>query len=123
MFEFFKSSKGNESGKSGMKMAFENADQWPQILEMSKEGPVFIFKHSSRCGISSVVLNRFEKQIAQIDGRYYQVHIQAHRELSNWLADHLEIRHESPQLIVIKHEKVVAHDSHYGLLDILPKLG
>ena len=26
MFEFFKSSKGNESGKSGMKMAFENAE-------------------------------------------------------------------------------------------------
>lgn len=123
MFEFFKSGKGNDAGKSATKIAFDHVDQWQKILEMSNEGPVFIFKHSSRCGISSVVLNRFEKQIAQREDQYFQLHIQAHRELSNWLADNLEIRHESPQLLVIKNEQVLAHDSHYALLDVLPKLG
>jgi len=34
----------------------------------------------------------------------------------------LNIRHESPQLIVIKNEKAIAYDSHYALLDIISKL-
>jgi len=69
-----------------------------------------------------VVLSRFEKQISERDDSYYQLHIQAQRELSNWLAEELNIRHESPQLIVIKNAKVIANDSHYALLDIIPKL-
>ncbi len=122
MFEFFKSGKDNDAKGKSIRIALDHKDQWQEILALSQENPIFIFKHSSNCGISSVVLSRFEKQITQRDGSYYHLHIQTQRELSNWLADELNIRHESPQLIVIKNEKVIAYDSHYALLDIISKL-
>lgn len=122
MFEFFKSGKDGNGDKETIRIALENEEQWKSILELSNEHVVFIFKHSSRCGISSVVLNRFEKQIKERGATYYYLHIQAFRNLSNWLADELNIRHESPQLIVIKNENVLAHDSHYALLEIIPNM-
>jgi bacillithiol system protein YtxJ len=122
MFEFFKSGKDNDANGKSIKIELGHKDQWQEILTLSQENPIFIYKHSSRCGISSVVLSRFEKQISERDDSYYHLHIQAQRELSNWLAEELGIRHESPQLIVIKNEKAIAYDSHYALLDIIPKL-
>ena len=121
MFEFFKSGKDNANNGS-IKIGLEQKEQWLEVIELSNEKPIFIFKHSSRCGISSVILSRFEKQIKERDDSYYFLHIQGERELSNWVAEELEVRHESPQLIVLKDEKVIAHDSHHALLDIIPKL-
>ena len=121
MFEFFKSAKDGADDQS-IKIGLEQKEQWSEIIELSNEKPVFIFKHSSRCGISSMVLNRFEKQIKERDDSYYFLHIQGERALSNWLAEELQVRHESPQLIVLKDKKVMAHDSHHALLDIIPEL-
>jgi len=50
--------------------------------------------------------------------KYYFLNILGNRNLSDWIADELNIRHESPQLIVLKDAKVIAYDSHYNLLDI-----
>lgn len=121
MFEFFKSGKDGDAENKSIRIDLDHKDQWKDILNMSEENVVFIFKHSSRCGISSMVLNRFEKEITERDKTYYYLHIQAHRDLSNWLAEELGIRHESPQLIVLKNGKVIAHDSHYALLEIIEK--
>ena len=121
MFEFFRSGKDNTNDQSN-RIGLDQKEQWSEIIELSLEKPVFIFKHSSRCSISSMVLSRFEKQIKERDDSYYFLHIQGERELSNWLAESLAIRHESPQLIVVKDAEVIAHDSHHALLDIIPKL-
>lgn len=121
MFEFFKSGKDNVNNDP-MKIGLEQKEQWLEVIQLSNEKTIFIFKHSSRCGISSMVLSRFEKQIKERDDSYYFLHIQGERELSNWVAEELHVRHESPQLIVLKDEKVIAHDSHYALLEIIPRL-
>ena len=89
---------------------------------LSKKRNVYIFKHSSRCGVSSMVKKRFENQLIEKGLGFYYLHIQTHRCLSNWLAEELNIRHESPQLIVINSEKVIAHGSHYDILEIVPNL-
>lgn len=65
-----------------------------------------------------MVFKRFKKQMRERNQKFYFLNILAHRELSNWISDELNIRHESPQLIVLKDEKVIAYDSHYNLLDI-----
>lgn len=43
------------------------------LVKESHERPVFIFKHSTRCGISSMVLSRFESELGSNDdyGMYY----------------------------------------------------
>ncbi len=122
MFEFFKSNNKKDSNKELLRIDFDTKDQWSDLKDLSHNQAVYIFKHSSSCGISSVVLNRFEKQIKERNETYFYLHIQGFRSLSNWLAEELGIRHESPQLIVLKNAKVMAHDSHYSLLEILPKL-
>lgn len=122
MFEFFKSNKSNDGDQQLIRMDLESKDQWSDLLELSHKQTVYIYKHSSSCGISSVVLNRFEKQIRERNETYYYLHIQGFRDLSNWLSQELGIRHESPQLIVLKEAKVLADDSHYSLLEVLPNL-
>jgi len=102
----------------GLRIDFFQEEQWQDLLDQSMKESVFLFKHSIRCGVSSMVLIRFEKQMRERNKKYYFLNILANRGLSNWIADELNIRHESPQLIVLKEAKVIAYDSHYNLLDI-----
>lgn len=123
MFEFLKSDNNkNDKKQSVLRMDLESKDQWSDLLDLSQNQNVYIFKHSSRCGVSSMVLRRFEKQIKEREETYVYLHIQGFRSLSNWIEQELGIRHESPQLIVLRGAKVLAHDSHYALLEIIPKL-
>ncbi|MEL4454621.1 bacillithiol system redox-active protein YtxJ [Lutimonas vermicola] len=122
MFEFLRNSNKKDSTGNQLRVNVESSEQLDDILALSQENNVYIFKHSSRCGISSVVLNRFEKQVKEKNETYFHVHIQGNRSLSNRIAEELQIRHESPQLIVLKNARVLAHGSHYDILEIVPSL-
>lgn len=92
-----------------------------RVLDLSEENTIVIFKHSNRCGISSSVLRKFEKQAKdyQIEQNYfYLLNVNQHRSISNEISEQLSVHHESPQLIVIKNRKVIAHDSHYEVLNM-----
>lgn len=118
MFEFLKPNNKKDSDQELKRIDFEDKEQWSYITALSHKQAVYIFKHSSRCGISSMVLSRLEKHLKERKTSYFYLHIQGFRSLSNWLAEELEIRHESPQLIILKDGKVLAHESHYALLDL-----
>ena len=107
-----------EADEQGLRIDFVQEAQWQGLLDQSMNESVFLFKHSTRCGVSSMVLRRFEKQMQERNKKYFFLNILANRNLSDWIADELNIRHESPQLIVLKDGKVIAYDSHYNLLDI-----
>ena len=88
------------------------------IKEESKERTVVVFKHSTRCGISRMVLNTFEKEVDVKTGgefKLYFLDLIANRGVSNEIADHFDVRHESPQMLIIKEEKVVHHASHHSI--------
>ena len=89
-------------------------EQLDVITELSKKQPVAIFKHSTRCSISRYVLSDFISGYsfsAQDFGAWY-LDLLNFRSISNAVADRLEVTHQSPQLLVIKNGKVVAHSSH-----------
>ena len=89
--------------------------QLDQIAKNTKT--VSIFKHSTRCGTSSFVKRQFQNEYdidADLMDVYY-LDVLAHRPISNELEERLNVRHESPQLLVIKNDKVIAHDSHGGV--------
>ncbi len=94
--------------------------QLENLLTDSFEKKILIFKHSSRCGISSMVLKRFENAmpIENANFDYYFLDIIKNRPMSNAIADRFKIRHESPQLLVFKNGKVIADDSHYAILEM-----
>lgn len=86
-----------------------------QAKANSSEKPVVIFKHSTRCGISSMALSRLERNWKDEEMKevapYYLDLIQ-HRDLSQAVAEMYDIRHESPQLLLIKDGTCVYHSSH-----------
>lgn len=90
--------------------------QLDEIKKESEEIPVAIFKHSTRCSISSMAINRLERSWndSQKIKAYYLDLIQ-HRNLSNLIAQQFNVEHQSPQVILLKGGKAVYHDSHMGI--------
>ncbi len=96
-----------------------DASQLDKIVKSSNTQTQAIFKHSTRCGISRNVLRKFEKQFDSFNQiELYFLDLLSHRELSNMIAHHFNVTHQSPQLLVIKNGVVLAHDSHYGILKV-----
>lgn len=95
-------------------------NQLDEIAELSKTKTVLIFKHSTRCGISRMVLSRFEEmhQDAGNQVLYYYLDLLNFREISNEIAARFQVMHQSPQLLVIKNGACVAQGSHYEVLEI-----
>jgi len=70
-----------------------------------------VFKHSTRCSISSMAKNRIEKEWNHQFPIYYLDLLQ-HRDISNHITDITNIEHQSPQLIVIKNGNAIYDASH-----------
>jgi bacillithiol system protein YtxJ len=90
-------------------------EQLKQIITKSQQKPQVIFKHSTRCSISSVALQRLQKaeQPSGID--FYFLDLIAHREISNKVAQVFGVNHESPQILLIKDGQCVFDESHLGI--------
>lgn len=81
------------------------------LITSSKERAVVVFKHSNACAISASAYREMEK----LDGDVSLVEVQTAREISRELAEVTGIRHESPQVIVLRDGKAVWNASHYGI--------
>ena len=94
------------------------AAQIDEIKALSTQKPVFIFKHSTRCSISSMSLDRLQRNWKEEDGEKitpYYLDLIAYRALSDQIASDFGVAHESPQILVIRDAKVVYHESHYAI--------
>ncbi|MCG9973269.1 bacillithiol system redox-active protein YtxJ [Christiangramia crocea] len=93
-------------------------EQLDKIEEISEDKTVAILKHSTRCGVSRMVLRMFESDYDLEENEpveLYFLDLISYREISNEIADRFKVRHESPQLIVLKNREVVHHASHQGI--------
>ena len=96
----------------------ENASQLDAITEESKTIPVMLFKHSIRCSISSMALNRIESNWKDFDNQHikpYYLDLIAHRDISNLIAEQYGIEHQSPQALIISSGKCIYHESHSNI--------
>jgi bacillithiol system protein YtxJ len=88
------------------------------IKQESHQQPVMLFKHSTRCSISSTTLNRLERNWKDDeinDLKTYYLDLLSYRNLSNKIAQEFNIEHESPQVLIIKNGKVFYDASHYDI--------
>ncbi len=74
-----------------------------------------LFKHSLTCPISAEAKEEFEKFTQENSLPAYMIHVQEQRELSNQVADHYSIKHESPQFFHVKNGEVNYHNSHWHI--------
>ncbi len=90
-------------------------DQLDEIEKNSEDHTVAILKHSTRCGVSKMVLRMFEADYDLDESKplkLYFLDLINHRDISNEIADRFSVRHESPQLIILQNREVVHHSSH-----------
>lgn len=90
-------------------------EQIRQIITKSHSRPQLIFKHSSRCSISSVALSRMQREVQPADIDFYFLDLLAYRGLSNHISEIFQVHHESPQVLLIKDGACVYDESHLGI--------
>lgn len=90
-------------------------DQLNEIDLRSFEKPQLIFKHSTRCSISSVIKNRLYKNAPPENIDFYYLDLIANRNISNAIAQKYNVAHESPQVLLIREGKCVFDESHSGI--------
>ncbi len=108
------SSEANERQKELPWIPLTSLDQLDEIEKKSAARPQFIFKHSTTCGISRMVLKLFKGSYTLQDGQadLYYLDLHSYRDVSNEIASRFQVLHQSPQLLVIKNGTTVANTSH-----------
>ena len=93
-------------------VSLTSAEQLAQIR--SAAGYSIIFKHSTRCPISSMAKRRMELDGHTIpnDTPVYYLDLIAHRDISSQVAELFNVHHESPQLLLIKDGECIFEASH-----------
>lgn len=83
----------------------------------SRERPVLIFKHSRSCGISCEAYDELHAHIADaaVEASYNLITVQSHRRVSDEAATRLGIRHETPQVILLRDGVPVWNASHFRI--------
>jgi len=93
-------------------------EQLDALDAASQERPVLIFKHSTRCNISSASLHRLESRWTdENDARHatYYLDLLRYRSLSAVVADRYGVEHASPQVLVIHHGGCIHSSTHFGI--------
>jgi bacillithiol system protein YtxJ len=89
--------------------------QLEAIKEESKNTPVVIFKHSTRCSISSMAKSRLEREAAPDKIKFYYLDLLRYRPLSGKIAETFGVHHESPQVLIIRDGECIYDESHNGI--------
>ena len=96
----------------------ETVTELDGLFETSKQRPVWIFKHSLTCPISSIAWEEFQRFAGgrpDESGIFALIELQKARPVSNAVAQKTGVRHESPQAILVRDGHAAWHASHYGI--------
>lgn len=92
----------------------ESVTTLESIIEDSFNSPQVIFKHSTSCPISGMAKRRLEGGW-NLDISPYYLDLLSFRSISKAIEDKLQVRHESPQIILIKSGKAIYNESHLDI--------
>ena len=106
-----------QNSSSAFWKIIESDEDLKNAVAKSFEKKIVVFKHSTRCHISKMVLKNFESEVNNTDKNvdYYFLDLIAHRPISNKIAEEFGITHQSPQLIVVENGKAVKDASHQSI--------
>ena len=98
----------------------ENEKQISELITLSSDkniSAIAIFKHSTRCSVSSMAKQRLERtwDFSPKNLPVFYLDLIEHRSLSNQIASQFSVQHQSPQLLLIKNGKCIFHSSHQAI--------
>lgn len=99
-------------------------DDVDDIMMASNDSAQVLFKHSTRCGTSFMSRKSLETfpDPESIQADFHMIDVIKNRSVSLYIAEKLQIRHESPQLFIIKDGSVIWNGSHHEVqVEILEK--
>ena len=97
-----------------------NLEELDRLLSESHTRPLLLFKHSYTCGISAEALDELVDHLNEDvmaagmpEPQYAMVTVQTDRDVSNAVSKKLEIRHETPQALLVRDGRVIWSASHF----------
>ena len=86
-------------------------------LQESFNKPILFFKHSTRCGISASAQHTLNSNwdLNDDDITAYHLDLLTYRNVSNYIAEKLDVLHQSPQAIVVKNGEAVYSVTHHAI--------
>ena len=100
-------------------VSLSTLDDLNRVLTLSEERPVFIYKHSSVCPISSRTYRTYHQYADAAEpetGPFFaEVFVIEHRDVSNAVAQRLNVMHQSPQLLLLSEGKTAWVTSHFNI--------
>ena len=96
----------------------EHREQLERIKEESAEKDVLIFKYSTRCSVSGMALSRLDRswngeEMKRV--KAYFLDLISYRNISNAIEEIFEVRHESPQVLLIRNGESIYDSSHMAI--------
>lgn len=96
-------------------MQWINLSDQQQVDSIKKStGYSVIFKHSTRCSISSMAKRNFELDwnVIPKETPLYFLDLISYRDISALVAETFQVHHESPQVLLIKNGECILDSSH-----------
>lgn len=93
-------------------------EEWDDILEKSTKRGQVILKHSTTCPVSANALKEYKHYLAESQNNnvdYTLVKVIESRAVSNKIAEDLNVKHESPQIIFVKDKSKYWSASHWSV--------
>lgn len=84
-----------------------------ELFDALGDGPAVIYKHSNRCGTCFRAL----KEVRNFASRnpavpVFMIDVVRDRPVSNQVAQHFDVWHESPQALVVRNDRSIWDGSH-----------
>lgn len=95
--------------------ALTSEEQLEAIKKDSSRKIQVIFKHSTRCAISSMAKSRLERAGKPVSIDFHLLDLIRYRSLSNKIEEQFKVYHESPQVLLIKDGHCIYDESHSGI--------
>ncbi|MEO1021057.1 MAG: bacillithiol system redox-active protein YtxJ [Bacteroidota bacterium] len=105
---------GGPSNESAHWTPLTHADEIQEVIHASNEKPQVVFKHSPTCSISFFAIQSVQGIIAELQESvdFSLLNVVTNRHVSKQIAQEVNVRHESPQILLLFKGAVVWYDSH-----------
>ncbi len=88
---------------------------WQSLIADSETTPQLVYKHSTRCSISSVAKSRLERSAIPANVQFHYLDLIKYRSVSDQIAADTGVRHESPQVLLIVNGKCIYSETHMAI--------
>lgn len=92
-------------------------DEIQIILERSAMHPQLIYKHSPSCSVSFLAKQELDSKVQELSelADFHIINVIQGRAISNAVAQEFGVRHESPQVLLLKDGEIIWKGSHWQI--------